>query len=349
MPLEHYSSLMSRRVKKLKQQISREKQDFIKEALNDLDLSNIHPILKTTTEYSIESGGKHLRPLITILCTEILGGDYRKTRNVFLALELIHNATLVHDDIIDEDLYRRGTPSLHSKFGVKKAVLTGDALLSMGLIYAAKTNNPEIIKWLANTSLKMIQGITMQNQYKHKIIPAEVYLQMNYLKSGSLFEASGALGALSVSSKIEDVNNFSKFGKYFGNAYQIRDDIIDSLSYKQDEFLPNNDLLNGDTSLVLIYALESSKIIEEDRSKLLSIYKGDEELDLEELYKIYLNSGALDKAILKMEEYSKKARIILDKYPDSEAKNYLQRLLDEYSSNFIMNIGSDQLNQITIN
>ena len=113
----------------------------------------------------------------------MLGGDYRDTRDTFLALELIHNATLVHDDIIDDDMYRRGEPSLFSEHGVKKAVLTGDALLSMGLMYASRTGKPEIVEWLAETALKMVQGITLQNQYKRRLMSVDDYLYMNYLKS----------------------------------------------------------------------------------------------------------------------------------------------------------------------
>lgn len=346
--LNLYSFTVIRRVKKLTQQTTKEKLDFIKETLKELDLSHIDPTLRTPTKYSIESGGKHLRPLIIILCAEILGGDYRQTRNTFLALELIHNATLVHDDIIDEDLYRRGTPSVHSRYGVKKAVLTGDALLSMGLMYASKTKKPEIIHWLSETSLKMVQGITVQNQYKRKLISVEEYLYMNYLKSGSLFEAAGALGALSASNNVEDVANFSEFGKYFGNAYQIRDDIIDSLSYKQNEYMPNNDLMNGDSTLVFIYALESGKISNGDRKKLLLTYeKGEQEIDVHELYRIYEDSGALNKAILTMEEYSEKAGKILDKYPDSKPKSCLTELLNEYNSQFIMNLETKQLNLVS--
>jgi len=199
--------------------------EFINETLKQLDLTYIHPLLATTTKYAISTGGKRLRPLIAILCTEMLGGDYRDTQDMFLALELIHNATLVHDDIIDEDMFRRGEPSLFSEHGIKKAVLTGDALLSIGLIHASRTRKPEIVGWLAETALKMVQGITLQNTYKRRMMSIEDYLHMNYLKSGSLFEAAGALGGIAGSDNPEDVKKLAQFGKYFGNAYQIRDDI----------------------------------------------------------------------------------------------------------------------------
>jgi geranylgeranyl pyrophosphate synthase len=175
----------------------------------------------------------------------------------------------------------------------------------------------------------------------------EEYLYMNYLKSGSLFEAAGALGALSSSGNLEDVNNFSNFGKNFGNAYQIRDDIIDTFNPKSSEQTPNNDLLNGDASLILLYALKSEKITIEDRETLLSRYQGEtKELNISEIHRIYEYTGALERSIHKMETYTEKAKEILKKYPDSEAKASLSELLEEYSSKFITNLERDQANFI---
>ncbi len=315
--------------------------EFINETLKELDLTYIHPLLASTTKYAISTGGKRLRPLISILCTEMLGGDYLETRNMFLALELIHNATLVHDDIIDEDLYRRGEPSLFSEHGIKKAVLTGDALLSMGLMHASKTGKPEVVGWLAETSLKMVQGITVQNQYKRRLMSVEEYLYMNYLKSGSLFEAAAALGGIAGSDKAEDVKNLAQFGKYFGNAYQIRDDIIDNFTPKGSDNSPNNDLLNGDPSLLLIYAVNSDLIQEADKVKLLSIYRGETtDLDVDFVRRVYEETGALQKAIEKMEEFASLAGAILNMYPESDARDSLYELLDQYNHNFTNNLES---------
>lgn len=309
--------------------------EFINETLRELDLSYIHPILASTTKYAISTGGKRLRPLIAILCAEMLGGDYKETKDMFLALELIHNATLVHDDIIDEDLFRRGEPSLFSEHGIKKAVLTGDALLSVGLMHAAKTGKPEIVGWLADTSLKMVQGITLQNQYKCQLLSVDDYLYMNYLKSGSLFEAAGALGGIAGSNKPNDVKNLAQFGKYFGNAYQIRDDIIDTFTPEGSDNTPNNDLLNGDPSLLLLYAVNSDLIEEEEKAKLLSIYSGEsKELDVGFVRRVYEDTGALGRAIEKMREFAELAGGVLEKYHDNDARKSLFELLEQYNHDF---------------
>jgi geranylgeranyl pyrophosphate synthase len=279
----------------------------------------------------------------------MLGCDYRDTRDTFLALELIHNATLVHDDIIDGDVYRRGEPSLFSEHGVKKAVLTGDALLSMGLMYASRTGKPEIVEWLAETSLKMVQGITMQNQYKHKLMSVDDYLHMNYLKSGSLFEAAAALGGIMGSNDPADVERLARFGKSFGNAYQIRDDIIDAFTPQDSENSPNNDLLNGDPSLLLIYAVNSGSIDGEERSKLLSVYRGESrDLEVDLVRRVYTETGSLRKAIDKMQDFSREARNILDHYPESDAKESLNELLEQYNSNFTENLDTMSVDMIRV-
>ncbi len=328
-----------RSVKTLTQKNRQHQIEFINETLKELDLTYIHPLLASTTKYAISSGGKRLRPLIAILCSEMLGGDYFDTRNMFLALELIHNATLVHDDIIDEDLFRRGEPSLFVEHGIKKAVLTGDALLSMGLMHASQTGKPEIVGWLAETALKMVQGITVQNQFKHKLMSVEEYLHMNYLKSGSLFEAAAALGGIAGSNKPEDVAKLAKFGKYFGNAYQIRDDIIDAFTPKGNEKFPNNDLLNGDPSLLLLYAVDSDKITAEDKAALLSVYKGEsKDLDVDLVHRVYEYTGSLQRSVDKMEEFANMAGEILREYPDCDARDSLFELLDQYNQNFTENL-----------
>ena len=329
----------SRSVQKLTLKNRQYQLEFINETLKQLDLSYIHPLLATTAKYAISTGGKRLRPLIAILCTEMLGGDYRDTKDMFLSLELIHNATLVHDDIIDEDMYRRGEPSLFSEHGVKKAVLTGDALLSMGLIHASKTMKPELVRWLSETSLKMVQGITLQNQFKHKLMSIEQYLHMNYLKSGSLFEAAGALGGIAGSNNPEDVKNLARFGKYFGNAYQIRDDIIDAFTPNGCDNSPNNDLLNGDPSLLLLYALNSENIKPEDHTRILAVYSGEtKDFDLKFIRRVYEETGALQNSVKKMEEYALLAGEILQNYHDCDAKNALFELLDQYNHDFTNNL-----------
>jgi len=311
-----------------------EKLTFIKNAIGELNLSNVHSILRIPAEYTITSGGKRLRPIICTFCAEVAGGDFRDTKEAFLALELVHNGTLVHDDIIDEDLFRRGHPSAPVKFGAKRAVLTGDALLSLGLKYAAKTGRPSVVSWLSETTLKMVQGVALQTFNRRKLVTEEAYLEINYLKSGSLFEAAAALGGLMGSKDPEDSVRLAEFGKNFGNAYQIRDDICGVFAENSDDDLSRNDLLNGDVSLPFVYALDSD-ISGGDRITITSAYLGhSESVDIEELRRIYEETGALERCMVKMNEFAELSREYLDTFRGSEAKEFLDYLLDQYYGKF---------------
>lgn len=308
-----------------------EKLDFIKEAIETIDIGHIHPILRTPAKYSISTGGKHLRPLICTLCAEALGGDFRATKHAFLALELFHNGTLVHDDIIDEDTYRRGTPSTQIKFGEKRAVLTGDALLSLGLINAATTGKPEIVNWLSETSLKMVQGVALQTFYRRKLMSIEEYLHINYLKSGSLFEAAAAIGGLMVSGDFKDIRTLTLFGKAFGNAYQIRDDIYGVYFEESSVGSVRSDIINGDISLPFIHALESEQICEADRETLKGLYQGlIQDPQPENMQRIYEESGAIEKSIAKMMSFAEEGRHQLMSLQSNSAIETLDYLLNEY-------------------
>jgi geranylgeranyl pyrophosphate synthase len=313
----------------------REKLEFVNQSILDLDLSDVHPILADPSKYSITGGGKRLRPMICMLCAEVIGGDYRDTRKAFLALELIHNGTLVHDDIIDEDLFRRGTPSVQVKYDAKRAVLTGDALLSLGLKYASMTRNPMVVQMLAETALKMVQGVALQTFFRRKKVAENTYLKINYLKSGSLFECAAALGGIISTDKPEDYEALGKFGRNFGDAYQIRDDICGVYAETEHDDLSRIDLLNGDVSLPLIYALESEETSKQDVSTLMMLYLGEKETaNIEEIRRIYEESGALERSIVKMKNYAKESIKCLEEFEDSEAKRFLTHLVDRYYISF---------------
>lgn len=312
-----------------------EKLGFINKSIEELDLSNIHSLLRVPTRYVVSGEGKRLRPVICTFCAEVVGGDYKETKAAFLALELIHSGTLVHDDIIDEDQFRRGSPSVQVKFGRKRAILTGDALLSLGLKYASSTGMLSIVDWLSETALKMVQGVAMQTFYRRKLVSETTYLKINYLKSGSLFEAAAAIGGLIGSKKLDYSRRLAEFGKHFGNAYQIRDDICSLYAIKGDESLSRSDLMNGDVSLPFIYAIESDDLSERDRKMMMSVYQAmTENVNLDEIRKVFEETGALDRSIQKMKDFAERGRKCLERFDRTEAKEFLNVLLDKYYKNF---------------
>lgn len=300
------------------------KRAIVEEAVGLLD-RELDESIAPSGMYALSNGGKRLRPLLCILTCELLGGNWSDTPAAFTALELIHNATLVHDDILDDDEYRRGKISTPTKYGVKVAVLTGDALLSLGLKYAALTGNHKIVEWLSDTSQKMITGIKKQVDINGITASPQDFLEVNYLKSGSLFEAASALGALTTGASEEDVDKLARFGRLYGDAYQINDDIADTETIGDNE--PRSDLENGDMTLPVIYALQSDKISEEEKELLRSVPgKGAISVPVKELLN---KTGAYDKCRALMNGFLDEATEILDQYEDSDAKNGIKSLLQE--------------------
>ncbi|MEM2126985.1 MAG: polyprenyl synthetase family protein [Candidatus Bathyarchaeia archaeon] len=308
----------------------RERREFIDKAIEELSLQ-VEAVLEAPIRHMLGTGGKRLRPLICILSCELLGGDYRNTRDAFLALELIHNGTLIHDDILDEDKIRREALTIHSAFGVNTAILAGDLLLSLGLRYAAETGRLEVIRRLSEATSKMIQGVALQTHYRRRKATAEDYLKVAYLKSGSLFEASASLGGVMAGGETE-IPLLEQFGGNFGIAYQIRDDILEVISEKETGL---RDLINGDMNLPYIYAQESTFISERERTLLSEIFMGKRELsDPEEVKDIFLRSKALERCVESMREYGERGGEILNSFEQSEAQKCLRYLLDSYCRSF---------------
>ena len=238
-----------------------------------------------------------------MLCCEVFGGVYKNTSNAFTALELIHNGTLIHDDFIDDDQYRRGKNSVHTEYGKKRAVLAGDILLSMSLKYATKTGKISIVEQLSEAAVKMVQGVALQTYFRRKIIPISKYLDLAYLKSGSLFETAAVIGGLLNDIDEGSISRLANFGKNFGIAYQIRDDIVDIISNLDNPI--RSDILNGDISLPLIYAVESENISQTCKDLLLKIFHGEKtEFNESEVLGIFYESNAFDKALDKMKCYA---------------------------------------------
>ena len=303
-----------------------ERQEFVDNVFDRFDM-DVNFYLKDPIKYSLNSKGKRLRPIICMLSCEIFGGNYRNTTDAFIALELIHNGTLIHDDVIDDDNYRRGQNSVHTKFGNKRAILAGDILLSLSLKYAINTGKIGIIGKLSDAAVKMVQGVAIQTQMRGKVVSMQQYLDLAYLKSGSLFETAAVIGGMLNDIDDESVRKISDFGRYFGLAYQIRDDITDMTT---DPASPTrSDIANGDISLPLIYALESKSICQSDHDMLSKIFEGKlTEYREADVLRIYNETGALDKTVKKMEYYAEESSRALEPFSGA-AVDGLRELLNQ--------------------
>ncbi len=217
-------------------------------------LSNLQFNLKPHLEYALLSRGKKLRPLIVLLSAQCVGGDRNKVLSLALAFELMHTATLVQDDIIDEDEFRRSIPALYKKWSINTAVLIGDVLIAL-TVYLSSKYGEGILKMISQSAIELCNGEYMGTSFSLSSVTEEDYFQMIEQKSASLFQVAACCGALASGGSILEVDCLSMFGKNFGIAYQLRDDLRD---IKIGNDLVPKDLKTGRITLPLIHLYQMS-------------------------------------------------------------------------------------------
>lgn len=265
--------------------------------------------------YTNKTKGKQLRPIIGILCAKCLG-EFNEQQNLLLqAIELIHNATLFHDDVIDEAAERRNQKTLHKEFSSKIAILTGDYFLSCALRNIYKIKNPELNELFADCMIKICEGEIEQNLTLNKILPLEKYIEKTRRKTALLFKlvAQGISILSGTSNKQLEV-----FGENFGILFQINDDLKNFMPAENKPIL--NDLKSGVITAPIIFLSEEYPKVNE----LLKRNQYDAILEL-------LNkSNALKKTRELINKYKLSAQKALNELPHSQAKNQLLDLLSEF-------------------
>ena len=241
----------------IRQPIESELAEFVK--LFDESLAHTDGLLSETLQHIRKRGGKRMRPILTLLMAKNLGEVNNTTQYAAVGLELLHTASLVHDDVVDESGERRGQPSVNASFNNKVAVLVGDYILSTALYYVSKTENTEIITSLAQLGRTLSSGELLQmNNFKDEGISEEVYYQVINKKTASLFATCALNGTLSVGASAEEAKAAFDFGKAIGMIFQIRDDIFDYFDSKEIGKPTGNDMAEGKLTLPVIYALKNA-------------------------------------------------------------------------------------------
>ena len=291
--------------------------------------------LYKAASHLIKNGGKRIRPYLVLKCCEILDGNETYAIHAANAIEMIHNFTLVHDDIIDNDETRHGVDTVHKKFNPQIAILAGDILFSKA--YQLISDNlpdhisKKIISTLARACIQLCEGqyedIQMANS---KIIPSEIsYIQMIEKKTASLFEISCSIGAMCAQKKKSDIINFAKFGINLGIAFQIIDDLIGISGDPKITKKPvENDLREGKKSLPIIIAIHKSRGMQ--RKKIMEIF-GNTNASKNELENVVniIHGMEIENVVRKQAlNYSLRAKNIINKYKDNSAKAELIDLLD---------------------
>ena len=241
----------------IKQPIAKDLDDFI--ALFQSALSHDDGMLGSALSHIRQRGGKRMRPILTLLMARNFGNISAVTQHSAVGLELLHTASLVHDDVVDESSERRGQASVNASFNNKVAVLVGDYILSTALLHVSYTGHQRIIEYLAELGRTLAAGEILQlSNIQNQAISEEVYYQVIKQKTAALFEACAAIGAMSGGATEEEMQHARQFGQYLGIMFQIRDDIFDYFDSKEIGKPTGNDMTEGKLTLPVIYALNNT-------------------------------------------------------------------------------------------
>ena len=292
-------------------------------------LSQGDGMLESVLSHIRQRGGKRMRPMLILLTAKNYGEVSSVTQNAALGLELLHTASLVHDDVVDESDQRRGQPSVNAEYNNKVAVLVGDYILSTALLRVALSDNHGIVQELAELGRTLAAGEILQlSNISNQEISEDVYYQVIDKKTAVLFEACCKLGAISVGAPRDVIEKAAKFGHNIGMIFQIRDDIFDYYDSKEIGKPTGNDMLEGKLTLPIIYSLthyENSAVLNLAKKVKNGTINNDEIAVLIEFAKQY---GGIKYAEKKMEEFAKECQSFIDECVKPELKDSFKAYLE---------------------
>jgi octaprenyl-diphosphate synthase len=289
--------------------------------------SNI-PLLKIILNYILRRKGKQMRPLLVFLTARLNGEISEATYIAATLIELLHTASLVHDDVVDDAHERRGAFSVNALWNSKIAVLVGDYLLSKGMLISMEKARYDMLEIVSEAVKSMVEGELLQIQKARKLnIREEDYYKIIISKTAALISACTATGARSVTGDPDTIQLMKEFGENIGVAFQIRDDILD---YEVNGFsgkTVGNDIKERKITLPLINSLELASYLQ--KSHILSIVRSRKKTkaEINEVIEFVAATGGLEYAELKMNQYRDKALAILDSYPESDVKESLKKFV----------------------
>ena len=285
-------------------------------------------LLNIITNYVIRSRGKQLRPILVFLSAKLNGEITEKTYIAASLIELLHTATLIHDDVVDETYQRRGFFSINSLWRSKTAVLAGDYMLSTGLMIALKSKEIGVLEVISAAVKEMSEGELIQIEKTRRLdITEDVYYEIIRKKTATLIAACTKAGVYSVNGTDEQLEKMRMFGENLGMAFQIRDDLLDYEKTNLTGKPTGNDLKEKKITLPLIYLLNNSTKTEKN-SILKTIQRHhDNERKIIPLIKKVKESGGIEYARKSMISFQKKALEILNTYPETDAQNSMRELV----------------------
>jgi octaprenyl-diphosphate synthase len=285
------------------------------------------PMLNRMMQYIVKTKGKQLRPLFVLLSAKLCGDINEATYRAAALVELLHTATLVHDDVVDEAHERRGFLSIPALWKTKASVLSGDYLLAKGLLLSLENKDFRVLELMSDAVRRMSEGELLQLQKSRLLnITEEDYFTIISNKTASLLASACAAGAYTANQDEKQVDLLRSFGEYTGIAFQIKDDLFD---YGTDDVgkPTGNDIREKKLTLPLIFTLKNSS--KENRRALIYTIKNKnkDESSIKAVIDVVTKAGGIQYATEKMEFYKQKALEALEKFPSSPEKNALADLV----------------------
>ncbi len=311
----------------IKSPISEEMEDF--KELFESSLSSSNLLLNSVIAHIRQKNGKMMRPILVLLSAKLYGNVCPATLHAAVSLELLHNASLVHDDVVDESTERRGQLSVNAIFNNKVAVLSGDFLLATALVQVAMTRNHDIIGIVSALGRDLADGELLQlSNVSNPQFSETVYFDVIRKKSAVLFAACTKAGALSVGADAEKVELARLFGEYVGLCFQIKDDIFDYFDSKEIGKPTGNDMSEGKLTLPALHVLNTVKD-EAMRELAVRVKNGQAASDeIARLIEFTKQHGGIEYALQTMYAYKEKALSLLASMPDTDVKAALAAYLD---------------------
>ena len=310
-------------LEKISSAIADELNNFKKAYIQSLQSEN--PLLQEIVAHVTKSSGKMMRPILVLLSAKLSGGITEKTIKSAVALELLHVASLIHDDVVDNSAERRGLPSVMAEFKNKAAVLGGDFFLSTALCEAVSTQTVDVVGTIATLGRTLIDGELLQlSESRNHSFKEENYFAIIKKKTAALFSASSRLGALSVeNANAENIERLTRLGENIGICFQIKDDIFDFEPNNNTGKPFGNDIQEGKVTLPLLYVYNNSTEAEKKNIEECILSN-----NVAELVRLVNEKGGIDYATGELNKYYYEAQKILEDFPASEAKEALELYIE---------------------
>jgi len=281
--------------------------------------------------YVLNAGGKRLRPFLVLLSAKAVNSSFSKVYNAALAVELLHNFTLVHDDIMDNADKRRGRPTVHKKYDMSTAILAGDNLIALAyecLLKDCDSDAKKVVSTFNHGIIEVCEGQSLDKEFElRKKVSITEYKQMIYKKTAALAEMCCSIGAQLGGGSKSQIKAMADYGKYLGMAFQIQDDLLDITAEEKEFGKPvGGDLVEGKKTYLFLCALEKAKGLDKKILQDVIENKGIKREDVSKYKDIYIRYGVINDAQKEIIHYTELALQNLVKLPDKEGKALLNWL-----------------------